>query len=241
MLDVKNIHVYYESLHVLRDVSLRVNEGECVTLLGANGAGKSTLINSVCGIVPPARGSVMFDDTDISHTPAYDIVRKGVSQVPEGRQIFAHLSVADNLKLGAYTRYSRRTKAEVAGDMEGVFGMFPRLKERKKQLSGTLSGGEQQMLAIGRALMSRPKMLLLEEPSLGLAPLIVEFIFETIRRLRAERNISVLMVEQNARAALQIADRGYILETGSIVLEDVSSALINNPDVRKAFLGGDMA
>ncbi|MEW6113208.1 MAG: ABC transporter ATP-binding protein [Thermodesulfobacteriota bacterium] len=241
MLDVKNIHVYYESLHVLRDVSLRVNEGECVTLLGANGAGKSTLINSVCGIVPPARGSVLFDDTDISHMPAYDIVRKGVSQVPEGRQIFAHLSVADNLKLGAYTRYSRRTRAEVTGDMEGVFGMFPRLKERKKQLSGTLSGGEQQMLAIGRALMSRPKMLLLDEPSLGLAPLIVEFIFETIRRLRAERNISVLMVEQNARAALQIADRGYILETGSIVLEDVSSALINNPDVRKAFLGGAMA
>jgi len=241
MLDVKNIHVYYESLHVLRDVSLRVNEGECVTLLGANGAGKSTLINSVCGIVPPARGSVMFDDTDISRMPAYDIVRKGVSQVPEGRQIFAHLSVADNLKLGAYTRYSRRTKADVASDMDGVFGMFPRLKERKKQLSGTLSGGEQQMLAIGRSLMSRPRMLLLDEPSLGLAPLIVEFIFETIRRLRAERNISVLMVEQNARAALQIADRGYILETGSIVLEDVSSALINNPDVRKAFLGGAMA
>jgi len=168
-------------------------------------------------------------------------VRLGVSQVPEGRQIFAHLSVLDNLKLGAYTRYSAASKVEIEEDIDGVMKMFPRLQERQKQLAGTLSGGEQQMLAIGRALMCRPKVLLLDEPSLGLAPLIVQFIFETISRLRQESSISVLMVEQNARAALRIAERGYILETGKIVMQDTSTALASNPDVQKAFLGGGMA
>jgi branched-chain amino acid transport system ATP-binding protein len=169
---------------------------------------------------------------------AYQIVRKGISQVPEGRQIFAHLSVMDNLRLGAYTRSSGSARAAVQDDMDGIIKMFPRLEERKNQLAGTLSGGEQQMLAVGRAMMCRPKILLLDEPSLGLAPLVVKFIFETISRLREESNISVLMVEQNARAALRIAERGYILETGNIIMEDTSSELINNPEVQRAFLGG---
>jgi len=241
MLELKNVNVFYDKVHVLKDVSLTLRDGECVTLLGANGAGKSTLINAISGLVPPAGGSILLDGTDISKTAAYEIVRLGVSQVPEGRQIFAHLSVMDNLKLGAYTRYSATAKAEINGDIDGVMKMFPRLRERAKQLAGTLSGGEQQMLAIGRSLMSRPKILLLDEPSLGLAPLIVQFIFETISRLRQESSISVLMVEQNARAALRIAERGYILETGKIVMEDTSAALANNPDVQKAFLGGGLA
>lgn len=238
MLELMNVNVFYDKVHVLKDISLKLGDGECVTLLGANGAGKSTLLNTVSGLVPPASGSIALDGTDIGRASAYEIVRLGVSQVPEGRQIFAHLSVLDNLKLGAYTRYSVAPKAEIQADIDAMMKMFPRLKERRKQLAGTLSGGEQQMLAIGRALMSRPKVLLLDEPSLGLAPRIVQFIFETISRLRRESSISVLMVEQNARAALRIAERGYILETGKIVMEDTSSALANNPDVQKAFLGG---
>jgi branched-chain amino acid transport system ATP-binding protein len=238
MLEVKNINVYYDQVHVLKDLSLRLDQGECVTLLGANGAGKSTLINSICGLVPPVNGSITLEDKEIGGLPAYEIVRLGISQVPEGRQIFAPLTVMDNLRLGAYSRSSSADKQKVAKDMENVLEMFPRLKERTEQLSGTLSGGEQQMLAIGRALMSKPKILLLDEPSLGLAPLIVRFIFETVSRLREESNISVLMVEQNARAALQIAERGYILETGNIIMEDTSSGLADNPEVQKAFLGG---
>jgi branched-chain amino acid transport system ATP-binding protein len=240
MLEVTDLHVYYDKVHVLKGISLRLGDGECITLLGANGAGKSTLINTICGLVSAASGSIKLDGTDIGRVPAHDIVRLGVSQVPEGRQIFANMSVMDNLKLGAYTRSSGANKGEIAENMDRVFQMFPRLKEREKQLSGTLSGGEQQMLAIGRALMSQPKVLLLDEPSLGLAPLVVQFIFETISRLREESRISVMMVEQNARAALQIAERAYILETGRIIMEDVSSALVNNPDVQKAFLGGGM-
>jgi branched-chain amino acid transport system ATP-binding protein len=240
MLEVTDLHVYYDKVHVLKGISLRLRDGECVTLLGANGAGKSTLINTICGLVSAASGSIKLDGTDIGRVPAHDIVRLGVSQVPEGRQIFANMSVMDNLKLGAYTRSSGANKGEIAEGIDRVFQMFPRLKEREKQLSGTLSGGEQQMLAIGRALMSQPKVLLLDEPSLGLAPLVVQFIFETISRLREESRISVMMVEQNARAALQIAERAYILETGRIIMEDVSSALVNNPDVQKAFLGGGM-
>jgi len=240
MLEVTDLHVYYDKVHVLKGISLRLGDGECVTLLGANGAGKSTLINTICGLVSASAGSIKLDDNDISRVPAHDIVRLGISQVPEGRQIFANMSVMDNLRLGAYTRSSAANKGETAEDIDRVFQMFPRLKEREKQLSGTLSGGEQQMLAIGRALMSRPKMLLLDEPSLGLAPLVVQFIFETISKLREESRISVMMVEQNARAALQVAERAYILETGKIIMEDVSSALINNPDVQKAFLGGGM-
>lgn len=240
MLEINNLHVYYDKVHVLKDISLRLGENECVTLLGANGAGKSTLINTICGLVPPAAGSIKLEGAEISQIPAYNIVRLGISQVPEGRQIFSSMSVMDNLRLGAYTRFSHAPKDKIAEDMEHVFQIFPRLKERKNQLSGTLSGGEQQMLAIGRALMSKPKILLLDEPSLGLAPLVVQFIFETITRLRHESSISVMMVEQNARAAFQIAERGYILETGKIIMEDISSALVNNPDVQKAFLGVGM-
>jgi branched-chain amino acid transport system ATP-binding protein len=240
MLEVRGLDVYYDKIHVLKNVSVRVEDGQCVTLLGANGAGKSTLINTISGLVPSASGSILFDAREITHEPAYRIVRLGISQVPEGRQIFANMSVVDNLRLGAYSRLSSASKREINMDIERILEMFPRLEERRRQLSGTLSGGEQQMLAMGRALMSAPKTLLLDEPSLGLAPLVVQFIFETIGRLRTERSISVLMVEQNARAALRIAEKGYILETGKIVLEDVSSSLVNNPDVQKAFLGGGM-
>jgi branched-chain amino acid transport system ATP-binding protein len=238
MLELRDLHVYYDKVHVLKGVTLRLEDGECVTLLGANGAGKSTLINTICGLVSPAEGSIMLDGKEIAHIPAYDVVRLGISQVPEGRQIFANMTVMDNLKLGAYTRFSGSSKKTVADDIDRIFQMFTRLKERRNQLSGTMSGGEQQMLAIGRALMSRPKILLLDEPSLGLAPLVVQFIFETVSRLRQESRLSVLMVEQNARAALQIAERGYVLETGRIIMEDVSSALANNPEVQRAFLGG---
>lgn len=238
MLEINKLNVFYGKIHVIKDLSLRVEEGECVTLLGANGAGKSTLINTICGLVPPSRGAINLAGQDISLMPAFKIVRLGISQVPEGRQIFANMSVIDNLRLGAYCRYTRSTKGEVGKDMDRVMEMFPRLRERLSQLAGTLSGGEQQMLAIGRALMCRPKVLLLDEPSLGLAPLVVQFIFETISLLRKESRISVMMVEQNARAALRIAERGYILETGRIILEDVSDALVNNPEVQKAFLGG---
>lgn len=237
MLEIRKLNVFYGKVHVIKDLSLRVEAGECVTLLGANGAGKSTLINTVCGLVPLTGGSVSLGGMDISRTPAYKIVRLGISQVPEGRQIFANMSVMDNLRLGAYCRYTGGTKAEVGKDMDRVMEMFPRLQERRSQLAGTLSGGEQQMLAIGRALMCRPKVLLLDEPSLGLAPLVVQFIFETISALRTESRISVMMVEQNARAAVQVAERGYILETGKIIMQDSSSALANNPEVRKAFLG----
>lgn len=240
MLEVTDLHVYYDKVHVLKGISLRLEDGECVTLLGANGAGKSTLINTICGLVSASSGSIRLDGSDIGRVPAHDIVRLGISQVPEGRQIFANMSVMDNLRLGAYTRSAAATKGKILEDMDRIFQMFPRLKERRNQLSGTLSGGEQQMLAIGRALMSKPKMLLLDEPSLGLAPLVVQFIFETISKLREESHISVMMVEQNARAALQVAERAYILETGRIIMEDVCSALVNNPDVQKAFLGGGM-
>ncbi len=241
MLELRDLHVNYDKVHVLKGVTLRIEDGECVTLLGANGAGKSTMINAICGLVPPASGSIMLDGKEIAHIPAYDVVRLGISQVPEGRQIFASMTVMDNLRLGAYTRFTGASKKTVAEDMGKIFQMFPRLKERKGQLAGTMSGGEQQMLAIGRALMSRPKILLLDEPSLGLAPIVVQFIFETVSRLRQESHLSVLMVEQNARAALQIAERGYILETGRIIMEDVSSALVHNPEVQKAFLGGAIA
>jgi branched-chain amino acid transport system ATP-binding protein len=241
MLEIKHLNVFYDKVHVLKDISLRVEDGECVTLLGANGAGKSSIINTICGLVTPADGPIEFAGVEIGGMPAFQIVRKGISQVPEGRQIFANMSVMDNLRLGAYSRYSSSAKAEIQADVEKVMNMFPRLRERRNQLSGTMSGGEQQMLAIARALMCRPKLLLLDEPSLGLAPLVVQFIFETISRLRSESNISVLMVEQNARAALQIADRGYVLETGRIILHEVSSTLANNPEVQKAFLGGGLA
>ena len=238
MLEIKNLNVFYGKVHVLKDISLRLEDGQCITLLGSNGAGKSTLINAISGLVPSSGGSIQFDGREIVDIQAYQIVRLGISQVPEGRQIFANMSVMDNLRLGSYSRAGSTAKSKISHDIDRVMEMFPRLKERSSQLSGTLSGGEQQMLAIGRALMSDPKVLLLDEPSLVLAPLIVESIFDTISRLREESRISVMMVEQNARAALQIAERGYILETGRIIMEDASSALENNPVVQKAFLGG---
>lgn len=242
MLEISNLDVFYDNVHVLRNVSLRLGEGECITLLGANGAGKSTLINTVCGLISPANGSIRLAGEEIARKQAYEVVRLGLAQVPEGRRIFANMSVKDNLRLGAYTRKrSAAGKKEIAADMADIMEMFPRLDERRHQLAGTLSGGEQQMLAIGRALMCRPRLLLLDEPSLGLAPLVVKFIFDTVERLRRERRLSVLMVEQNARAALEIAERGYVLETGRIVMEDASAALINNPRVQKAFLGGGIA
>lgn len=237
MLEINDLNVFYGKVHVLKDVSLRLEKGECITLLGANGAGKSTLINAISGLVSSTSGQIKLDDQDIGNLPAYRIVRCGISQVPEGRQIFANMSVRDNLNLGAYTRYSGRTKGQIGNDADNVMTMFPRLRERINQISGTLSGGEQQMLAIARALMCRPTILLLDEPSLGLAPLVVQFIFDTVSLLRKERNISVLMVEQNARAALQIAERGYILETGRIILEGPAKDLVNNADVQSAFLG----
>jgi branched-chain amino acid transport system ATP-binding protein len=237
MLEINKLNVFYGKVQVLKNVSLRLDDGECATLLGANGAGKSTLINAISGLISSESGQIKLGSQDISRMPAYHIVRSGISQVPEGRQIFANLSVMDNLKLGAYTRFSGRNKGEISRDIDYVMGMFPRLKERVNQISGTLSGGEQQMLAIARALMCRPKILLLDEPSLGLAPLVVQFIFETVSLLRKQSSISVLMVEQNARAALQIAERGYILETGRIILEGPASSLIDNPEVQSAFLG----
>ncbi|MEW6263845.1 MAG: ABC transporter ATP-binding protein [Thermodesulfobacteriota bacterium] len=241
MLEIRNLNVFYDQVHVLKDVSLRLEKGSCLTLLGANGAGKSTLINAICGLIGPASGSIVFAGREISRLPAYRIVGLGIAQVPEGRQVFANMTVRDNLRLGAYARLSKEGKKDIQADLEKVFDMFPRLRERKNQLSGTLSGGEQQMLALGRAIMSHPKLILLDEPSLGLAPLVVSYIFEMISRLRQEGGISILMVEQNARAALRIANRGCVLETGRITMEGLSSELINNPELQKAFLGGSRA
>ena len=233
LLRVENLDVYYGAVHALKGVSVHADAGEIVTLIGANGAGKTTLLRSISGIVPARAGSVTFDGRDITRVPAHEIVGLGVSQSPEGRLVFANLTVEDNLDLGAYRRKDR---AGIAADLEMVYGMFPRLKERRKQSAGTLSGGEQQMLAIGRALMSRPRLLLLDEPSLGLAPLLVREIFKTIVEIN-RRGVTVLLVEQNAHMALSIAARGYVLETGRVRLEDAASRLLANEDVKKAYLG----
>ena len=233
-LAVEQLDVYYGAVHALKGVSLHVDAGEIVTLIGANGAGKTTLLRTISGIVPSRGGRVSFEGKDITRLPAHEIVGLGVSQSPEGRMVFANLSVEDNLELGAYRR---RDRDGIKQDYEKVFRLFPRLLERRKQLSGTLSGGEQQMLAMGRALMSRPRVLLLDEPSLGIAPLLVRDIFKTIGEINRQ-GTTVLLVEQNAHMALGIAQRGYVLETGRVVLEDTAAKLAANDEVRAAYLGG---
>jgi len=234
LLEVEALDVYYGAVHALKGVSLRAEQGEIVTLIGANGAGKSTLLRTLSGLVRPRAGSVRFEGRDLTRLPAHEIVGLGVSQAPEGRMVFANLSVEDNLELGAYRRKDR---AGVRKDRDEVYRLFPRLLERRRQQAGTLSGGEQQMLAIGRALMPRPRLLLLDEPSLGLAPLLVREIFRTIREIN-QAGVTVLLVEQNAHMALSVAGRGYVLETGSVRLEDRAAALLANPKVRDAYLGG---
>jgi branched-chain amino acid transport system ATP-binding protein len=236
MLRVESISAFYGAIQALRNVSVHVSAGEIVTLLGANGAGKSTLLKIISGIHIPAKGRLWFGGQNITGLPAERILHLGVGQVPEGRQIFAPLSVLDNLILGAYVRFRREEKKEVLKDLDSIFELFPVLKERTKQRAGTLSGGEQQMVAIGRTLMARPKLLLLDEPSMGLAPKVVNDIFQTIQTLRS-RATTILLVEQNAKAALKVADRGYIIETGRIILEGETKDLLNNKEVQRAYLG----
>jgi ABC-type branched-chain amino acid transport systems, ATPase component len=230
LLRVDDIHSYYGHIHALQGVSFEVRQGEIVTLLGGNGAGKSTTLRTINGLMHPRSGKIYLDGEDISSVPAHSIVRRGIGQAPEGRRIFSRMTTLENLQMGAY---SRRDKAEIEADYDRVFGLFPRLKERQSQLAGTLSGGEQQMVAIGRALMARPKLLLLDEPSMGLA---VEQIFAIIRDINAQ-GTTILLVEQNAQMALQVAGRGYILQTGKIILADTSAALAANEQVKKAYLG----
>lgn len=234
MLSITDLHVFYGAIRALEGVSLEVKQGEIVTMIGANGAGKSTTIRAVSGLVAASQGDILFDGVPIRNLPAHEIVGQGISQAPEGRRVFANMTVRENLELGAYIRYNR--KDEVKADMERAFTLFPRLKERESQLAGTLSGGEQQMLAIGRALMSRPRLLLLDEPSLGLAPFLVQSIFKIIQDINRQ-GVTVLLVEQNANQALKIAHRGYVLETGRVVIADTAANLLQNDLVRKAYLG----
>jgi len=233
LLSLEGVNVYYGAIHALRDVSLNVRKGEVVTLLGANGAGKSTTLRAITGLLKPESGRIVFDGADITGGAAHKLVARGVSMAPEGRGVFANLTVLENLEMGAYLT---RDKAVIKRDLERAFTLFPRLKERIKQRAGTLSGGEQQMLAIGRALMSRPKLLLLDEPSLGLAPIICQTIFNTIDEIKAE-GTTVLLVEQNANAALKHSDRGYVLETGAVIFEGSAAAIASDPRVREAYLG----
>lgn len=235
MLEIKNLAVSYGAIIALHGISLSVKQGGIVTLIGSNGAGKSTTLRAVSGLLKPKSGEILYDGQNIAGLPAHTIVARGLSHVPEGRMVFANLTVLDNLKMGAYLQ---RDKAVVAGELENVFNIFPRLKERQKQDAATLSGGEQQMLSIGRALMSKPKFLMLDEPSLGLAPLLVKTIFEKIVEINRERGITILLVEQNAKRALEISHFGYVLETGRIILQDDSAALRENPQVKSAYLGG---
>ncbi len=234
LLEVKDLNVYYGAIHALQGISFNVDEGEIVSLIGANGAGKSTTLKTVSGLLHPRSGQVNLRGESLVNTPAQDIVRKGVIHVPEGRRIFAPLTVQENLEMGAFTRTD---PAEIQASMERVFKSFPRLKERLSQLGGTLSGGEQQMLAIGRGMMARPKVLLLDEPSMGLAPILVEEIFSIIQEINSQ-GVSILLVEQNALMALSVAHRGYVLETGRIVLTGTGQELLQNPQVMKAYLGG---
>ncbi len=233
MLEVKDLHTYYGNIHALKGVSLYVEEGEIVSLIGANGAGKTTTLRTICGLIQPREGSITLRGEDLLTYEAHQRVSEGISMVPEGRGVFAKLSVQENLEMGAYTRSD---KGEIAEDLEKIFAMFPRLKERHNQVAGTLSGGEQQMLATGRALMARPKLLLLDEPSMGLAPILVEGIFDTIEALN-KSGTTILLVEQNAHMALQVAHRGYVLQTGEIVLHDTGENLRKNEMVQKAYLG----
>jgi branched-chain amino acid transport system ATP-binding protein len=233
ILELDDVHTYYGTIHALKGISLDVREGEVVTLIGANGAGKSTTLRSINGLNHPREGKIRFQGTDITETPPHEIVKMGISQSPEGRRIFSRMSVFENLEMGAY---QRDNKAEIREDLERVYALFPRLQERRAQKGGTLSGGEQQMLAIGRALMARPKLLLLDEPSMGLAPIFVEKIFEIVREIN-QQGTPILLVEQNALMALDTADRGYVLETGRVALADDAKALRDNEQVRKTYLG----
>ena len=233
LLQVHNVHAYYGNIHALKGISLEVKRGEIVTLIGANGAGKSTTLRSISGLLQPREGWIQLEGEDLSQYKAHELVRRGVAMVPEGRGIFARLSVVENLEMGAYHRKDRST---IKKEMEHIYELFPRLRERRNQVAGTLSGGEQQMLATGRALMSQPNLLLLDEPSMGLAPILVETIFEIIKEINAN-GTTILLVEQNAHMALQIADRGYVLQTGEIVLSDSAEALRANSMVQKVYLG----
>jgi branched-chain amino acid transport system ATP-binding protein len=233
ILEIDDIHTYYGSIQALKGISLTVNEGEVVTLLGANGAGKTTTLRSINGLNRPRRGSIRFQGRDITTVAPHEIVKRGIAQSPEGRRLFPRMSVTENLEMGAF---QRKDKSEIREDMDRVFELFPRLQERRNQRAGTMSGGEQQMCAIGRALMARPKLLLLDEPSLGLAPIFVERIFDIVKQIN-EQGTSILLVEQNALMALDHAHRGYVLETGHIVLADSAEALKTNEDVRKTYLG----
>jgi branched-chain amino acid transport system ATP-binding protein len=235
MLEIKNLIVSYGAISALHGISLSVKPGSIVTLIGANGAGKTTTLKTISGLLKPRSGEIFYDGKNIAGLPPHQIVARGLSHVPEGRMIFANLTVLENLQLGAYLQ---KDKQIVRRELEHVFSLFPRLQERQKQIAGTLSGGEQQMLAIGRALMSKPKLLLLDEPSLGLAPLLVKIIFEKIVEINREQGITILLVEQNANLALGISHFGYVLETGKIILQDDSAALRQNPQVKSAYLGG---
>ena len=233
LLEVKNLEVSYGVIRALKSISFHVNEGEIVSLIGANGAGKTTTMQSIMGLIPIKSGSVVYDGKDITKTPGYKLIPLGMSQVPEGRRVFQELTVYENLLLGAYTK---KDKAQIKADIDDICTMFPRLGERRKQVAGTLSGGEQQMLAMGRAMMSHPKLLMLDEPSMGLSPLLVDQVFDIIKGFH-KQGVTVLLVEQNAKKALSIADRAYVLETGSITLEGKASELLDNDDIKKAYLG----
>ena len=235
MLHIRDLYVNYGAIAALHGLNIDVPQGHIVTLIGANGAGKSTTLRAVSGIVRPAKGSIRFDGEEISHLPPHRIVERGLSHVPEGRMIFANLTVMENLMMGAYRRSDRHA---FSVELDYIFGIFPRLKERKKQSAGTLSGGEQQMLAIGRALMSKPRCLMLDEPSLGIAPLLMKTIFEKIVEVNRELGITILLVEQNANLALEISNYGYVLETGRIILADASAKLREDPKVKESYLGG---
>jgi branched-chain amino acid transport system ATP-binding protein len=232
LLEIEDIHTFYGTIEALKGISLTVEEGEIVTMIGSNGAGKSTTLRSVSGLTPPREGSIRFDGNEIGETPPQEIVSMGISQSPEGRKCFGRMTVRENLELGAYLRKDSKVEA----DMKRVFDLFPRLEERERQKAGTMSGGEQQMLAIGRALMADPKLLLLDEPSMGIAPILVERIYETIAEIN-KQGTTILLVEQNANFALDVSNRGYVLETGTVALTDEASKLQDNPDVQKAYLG----
>jgi branched-chain amino acid transport system ATP-binding protein len=232
LLEIHDLHTYYGNIAALKGISLEVNDGEVVTLIGSNGAGKSTTLRSISGLTPPREGTIKFDGKEIGETAPQEIVRLGISQAPEGRRCFARMSVRENLELGAFLRRDER----ISGDLDRVYQLFPRLKEREKQKAGTMSGGEQQMLAIGRALMSNPRLLLLDEPAMGLAPVLVERIYETIAEINRQ-GTTILLVEQNATFALEVSKRGYVLETGAVALTDSSEALRENPEVQRAYLG----
>jgi branched-chain amino acid transport system ATP-binding protein len=233
MLSIKDLHVYYGGIHALKGISLEVPEGEIVTLIGANGAGKSTLLRTICNLVPPRAGEIQFSKQSIVRLPTHEIIKKGIAMIPEGRRIFPNLSVYENLRLGAY---ARSEETEIQKDLDWVYELFPRLLERKNQRAGTLSGGEQQMLAVGRGLMTRPSLLMLDEPSLGLAPILVDEIFQILQEIH-KQGLTILLIEQNALAALKTAGYGYVLETGKVVLSGKGEDLLHNEDVRKAYLG----